>query len=583
MAARIRDYLGSNAVQSALGQPAQAPPFAAADEIPLIEAALSRRTVLTTAGIAGALAAATVIADVTGAFGRGGGGDSPFGEPFPGTHHNDNTQSGNDPNSGIKTLTSEAPLPAQFSATLPIPKQLQPTRQTSDTDYYDIVQSAATAEILPGLKTPIWGYNGTFPGPTIVQNPGRNVVVTHRNNLPVPTVVHLHGGAIPHDSDGYPTDFVLPAASYGDFPAMPAMGDMPAMTDPQAVVTRQTRDYTYPTPPRAATLWYHDHRMDFTGASVHRGLAGFHLAHDAEEQELPLPQGSRDVPLMIVDRAFAADGSFRYPALDPAMRSTPGVDRDAGNGVMGDVILVNGAPWPAMKVDAARYRFRILNASNARTYQLALDDSTGFTQIGTDQGLLAAPQQLDAIALSPAQRFDVVIDFSRHRVGDRITLTNQLGSDSTGVVMRFEVARTATDTSSVPATLSTVDPIDPSSSVATRTMTFHRAGTDWEINGRVFDPTYSEADVRAGSTEVWTVTSDFHHPFHVHNATMQVVSRDGQDPGPYDRGWKDTVFLNKGEKVRIAIRFSDYKGRYVFHCHNLEHEDMGMMANFTIN
>ncbi|WP_273944287.1 multicopper oxidase family protein [Kutzneria chonburiensis] len=286
---------------------------------------------------------------------------------------------------------------------------------------------------------------------------------------------------------------------------------------------------------------------------------------------------------MIVDRAFAADGSFRYPALDPAMRSTPGVDRDAGNGVMGDVILVNGAPWPAMKVDAARYRFRILNASNARTYQLALDDSTGFTQIGTDQGLLAAPQQLDAIALSPAQRFDVVIDFSRHRVGDRITLTNQLGSDSTGVVMRFEVARTATDTSSVPATLSTVDPIDPSSSVATRTMTFHRAGTDWEINGRVFDPTYSEADVRAGSTEVWTVTSDFHHPFHVHNATMQVVSRDGQDPGPYDRGWKDTVFLNKGEKVRIAIRFSDYKGRYVFHCHNLEHEDMGMMANFTIN
>ncbi|WP_273941149.1 multicopper oxidase family protein [Kutzneria chonburiensis] len=287
MAARIRDYLGSNAVQSALGQPAQAPPFAAADEIPLIEAALSRRTVLTTAGIAGALAAATVIADVTGAFGRGGGGDSPFGEPFPGTHHNDNTQSGNDPNSGIKTLTSEAPLPAQFSATLPIPKQLQPTRQTSDTDYYDIVQSAATAEILPGLKTPIWGYNGTFPGPTIVQNPGRNVVVTHRNNLPVPTVVHLHGGAIPHDSDGYPTDFVLPAASYGDFPAMPAMGDMPAMTDPQAVVTRQTRDYTYPTPPRAATLWYHDHRMDFTGASVHRGLAGFHLAHDAEEQELP--------------------------------------------------------------------------------------------------------------------------------------------------------------------------------------------------------------------------------------------------------------------------------------------------------
>jgi spore coat protein A len=563
---------------------------AAAREPQLTEAALSRRTVLTTVGVAGGLAAIAVIADVAGAFGRGGGGGAPFGGPLLGTHHKDSqgdgggsALSGKDPNSGIQTLTSQAPMPPQFTAALPIPQQLKPTRQSGDTDYYEIVQSAATAEILPGLDTPIWGYNGTFPGPTIVQNPNRNVVVTHRNNLPVPTVVHLHGGAVPHDSDGYPTDFVLPAASYGDFPAMPAMGDMPAMTDPDAVTSRQTRDYTYPKQPRAATLWYHDHRMDFTGASVYRGLAGFHIAHDAEEQALPLPQGARDVPLMIADRAFAADGSFLYPALDPTMRATPGVDKDSGNGVMGDVILVNGAPWPVFQVDAARYRFRILNASNARTYQLALDDSSGFVQIGTDQGLLAAPRPLDSIAISPAQRFDVVIDFSKHAVGDQITLTNQLGSGSTAVVMRFQVARTATDTSSVPTTLSKIDAIDPNSSAQARTMKFHRAGTDWEINGRIFDPSYSEADVRAGSTEVWTVTSDFHHPFHVHNCVMQVVSRDGQAPGPYDQGFKDTVFLNKGEKVQIAIRFSDYNGRYVFHCHNLEHEDMGMMANFTIS
>ncbi|MFC0435611.1 multicopper oxidase domain-containing protein [Kutzneria buriramensis] len=570
----------------------------AAGKPALTQAELSRRTVLTSVGVAGALAAIAVVADVAGAFGRGGGAGGPFGGPLLGTHKkdthgdgghsNDNNGggsalSGKDPNSGIQTLTSQAPMPPQFKATLPIPQQLKPTRQTGDTDYYEIVQSAATAEILPGLKTPIWGYNGTFPGPTIVQNPNRNVVVTHHNNLPVPTVVHLHGGAVPHDSDGYPTDFVLPAASYGDFSTMPAMGDMPAMSDPDAVTSRQTRDYSYPEQPRAATLWYHDHRMDFTGASVYRGLAGFHIAHDAEEQALPLPQGARDVPLMIADRAFAADGSFLYPALDPTMRSTPGVDKDSGNGVMGDVILVNGAPWPVFQVDTARYRFRILNASNARTYQLALDDSSGFVQIGTDQGLLAAPQTLDSIAISPAQRFDVVIDFSKHKVGDQITLTNQLGDGSTAVVMRFQVARTATDTSSVPATLSKVEAITPGSSAQARTMKFHRAGTDWEINGRIFDPSYSEADVRGGSTEVWTVTSDFHHPFHVHNCAMQVVSRDGQAPGPYDQGFKDTVFLNKGEKVQIAIRFSDYKGRYVFHCHNLEHEDMGMMANFTIN
>lgn len=483
-------------------------------------------------------------------------------------------------------LRSEIALPPQFHTTLPIPAELKPTRRTADTDYYEIRQTAATAEIVPGLRTPIWGYNGTFPGPTILQNPGRRVVVSHRNDLPVPTVVHLHGGTTPHDSDGYPTDFVLPDPKYGTFAAMPAMGSMPAMTDPDAIVTRQTRDYTYPEQPRAGTLWYHDHRMDFTAASVYRGLAGFHIAHDTAEQSLGLPSGARDVPLMIADRAFAADGSFRYPALDPTMRSTPGVDESFMNGVMGDVILVNGAPWPAMKVDTARYRFRILNASNARTYLLALQDSTGksvgFTQIGTDHGLLAAPLAQDAIQIAEAERFDVIIDFSGHKVGDQITMLNQLGSGSTAVVMRFEVARATGDSSKVPDKLSTVDPINPTSGMIQRTVKFHRGGDGWTINGRAYDPAYSEADVPAGTTELWTITSDFHHPFHIHNATMQVISRDGDEPGPYDLGWKDTVFVNQGERVQLAIQFSTLKGRYVFHCHNLEHEDMGMMANFRI-
>jgi spore coat protein A len=564
--------------------------------------ALNRRAVLTTVGVVGALAGVAVAADLAGVFGRGGG-TPPFG-PLGDSHHDngdgngqhgdgkhngngDSGDSGNksDPNSGIQTLSSEIALPAQFRSALPIPQQLPPTRQTADTDYYEIVQSAAMLEIVPGLRTPIWGYNGTFPGPTIVQNPNRNVVVTHRNALPVPTVVHLHGGVTPHDSDGYPTDFVLPDPSHGSFPLMPAMGGMSAGTDPDAVVARLTRDYTYPTQPRAATLWYHDHRMAFTGASVFRGLAGFHIVHDAEEQALPLPKGDRDVPLMIADRAFAADGSFLYPSLDSTLRSAAGVEKSSMDGVMGDVILVNGAPWPVMNVDTARYRFRILNASNARTYQLALTDSArseGFTQIGTDQGLLAAPASLDTITIAPAQRFDVVIDFSRHQVGDQITLVNQLGSDSTAVVMRFVVTRATADTSSIPSTLSTINAITPTGSMPQRTMKFHRGADDWEINGQVFDPMSSQADVRGGSTEVWTVTSDFHHPFHIHNAAIQVLARDNQSPGRYDQGWKDTVFLNKGEKVQLAIKFSNYQGRYVFHCHNLEHEDMGMMANFRI-
>ena len=254
-------------------------------------------------------------------------------------------------------------------------------------------------------------------------------------------------------------------------------------------------------------------------------------------------------------------------------------------GVMGDVILVNGAPWPVMEVDTARYRFRILNASNARTYQLALEDplrGVGFTQIGTDHGLLAAPLPLKTFQISGAQRFDVVIDFSKHKVGDEVTMINRLGSGSTATVMRFVVSRAMKDKSSIPSKLSTIDKITPTSDMTQRFFKFHRGPDDWTINDRVFEPSFSQAEVKPGSTELWTVLSDFHHPFHIHNATVQVISRDHQAPGPYDQGWKDTVFVNEGEQVELAIRFADFDGRYVFHCHNLEHEDMGMMANFQI-
>jgi spore coat protein A len=558
----------------------------------------ARRAVLIAAGVVVGVAAAAIIAEATGVFNRGGGNPS-GGAPVPGQNHNDHNNNdgngthdgsdshgGRDPNAGIQTLTSQAPIPKQFTVPLPVPQQLKPTRQTGDTDYFDIVQTATTVAILPGLKTPVWAYNGTFPGPTIVQNPGRSVVVTQHNDLPAPTVVHLHGGTTPHDSDGYPTDVILPDSKYGTFPQMPAMGTMPAGTDPDATTSRQSRDYTYPPQPRAATLWYHDHRMGFTGASVWRGLAGFHIAHDAEELSLGLPSGAHDVPLMIADRAFAADGSFLYPAVDATMRTTAGVEKQYMNGVMGDVILVNGAPWPVMKVGTAKYRFRILNASNARTYQLALQDSAKqavpFTQIGTDHGLLAAPSTRGTIQVSEAERYDVIIDFSKHKVGDQITMTNQLGSGPTAVIMRFDITQSTSDSSKVPSKLSTVRAISASSNMTQRTMKFHRGANDWTINDRDFDPTYSEADVPAGSTELWTIISDFHHPFHIHNATMQVIARDGLPPTTDDAGWKDTVFVNEGERVQLAIQFSSYTGRYVFHCHNLEHEDMGMMANFRI-
>ncbi|HEY3478449.1 MAG TPA: multicopper oxidase domain-containing protein, partial [Streptomyces sp.] len=188
-------------------------------------------------------------------------------------------------------LTSEVPLPAPFQVPLPIPAVLRPVTRDANADHYEIVQRPATAEILPGLRTPIWGYQGTFPGPTLESRSGRTAIVRHRNELPVPTVVHLHGGRTPPESDGYATDLVLPAGGWHATHA--------GMLDPDAKVTRGVRDYVYPLQQRAATLWYHDHRMDFTGPAVHRGLAGFHFVRDAEEDALPLPRDERELPLMI--------------------------------------------------------------------------------------------------------------------------------------------------------------------------------------------------------------------------------------------------------------------------------------------
>jgi spore coat protein A len=481
-----------------------------------------------------------------------------------------------------RLLRSELPLPAPFTVPLPIPPVLRP-RTDATTDYYEITQQAAIQELLPGVRTEIWGYDGRFPGPTIISRSGRRTVVRHRNLLPVPTVVHVHGSHTPADSEGYPTDLVLPEgvdASAGHHSMAPA--------DARAIVTRGTRTYEYPMRQRAATLWYHDHRMDFTGPSVWRGLAGFHLVRDDEEASLSLPGGPRDIPLMITDRAFAADGSLAYPWLDPSLQHTPGLQPAYSQGVLGDVILVNGAPWPSAEVDAVRYRLRVLNASNARRYRLALDPAPpgggGLVQIGSDGGLLAHPVRHDRIDIAPGERFDVVVDFSHYAVGDRVTLVNQFGSDTTSWVMRFHVARPARDDSHIPDQLSQLDPLNPADVTVTRDFVF-RSGDEnmWTINGQLFDPGRPDVTVRLGDTEIWRFTTDFHHPIHLHHSHFQVLSRNGHEPGPYDAGWKDTVDLDPSGHASVIVRFTDYPGRFLYHCHNLEHEDMGMMGNIEIS
>ncbi len=458
-----------------------------------------------------------------------------------------------------RVLASRRPLPTPFTQRLTLPRVLEPVSRDADGDHYRLTQAVATAAILPGVRTPVWGYGGTFPGPTIVSSRGRATTVTHTNALPVPTVVHLHGGRTPSGSDGFPTDLVAPGAS---------------------------RSYRYPLEQRAAALWYHDHRMDFTGPSVWRGLAGFHLVRDEEEAALHLPSGPRELPLMLTDRSFEADGSLRYPSRDPSLLGRPGVTDDYVAGVLGDVMLVNGTPWPRVAVDAAAYRLRLLNACNARRVDLRLDPAPegALVQVGTDGGLLGVPLRHDHVELAPAQRCDLVVDFSAYPTGTEVTLHDDFGDGEMGRVMRFVVGAERGAAFSVPDRLSTIEPLRAADAVVTRTFRFRRGEAHgragWLIGEEPFGPDQVVARPRLGTVEVWRLMADFHHPVHLHLSPFQVLSRGTEGPGAFDAGWRDTLDLRPSEQASIAVRFEGYAGRYVFHCHNLEHEDMAMMATF---
>jgi spore coat protein A len=424
-------------------------------------------------------------------------------------------------------LRSRAPLPPRFQAALPIPPVLRG-------DEIALTARRGEIEILPGRPSAIGGFEGRFPGPTIESRRGRAQIVRHRNALDHPISIHLHGGRTPAAHDGYPTDLVAPGAE---------------------------RAYEYPVDQRAATLWYHDHVMDRTGSHLYRGLAGFHIVRDDEEDALPLPRGERELPLMLADRSLGADGELLYPH-----------SHEFVEGVVGDVMLVNGAPWPLHDVGAARYRLRLLNASNARRYVLQLDPPLPLIQIGTDGGLLERPRPESRLTLAPAERADVVVDFGGLRPGAQVTLHDRLGRMP---IMRFRVTRRLRDDTAVPERLSRIERLDRADAEVTRELAFRRGGPGWVIDGRPFDPDRVDLRPRLGTTEIWRVRSDLHHPVHIHLVHFQLLGAD-------ELAWKDTVDLRPGQTAELIARFDGYPGRYVVHCHNLEHEDMAMMAAFEV-
>lgn len=500
---------------------------------------------------------------------------------------------------GTACATTSCPLVlTPWVDALPIPGVATPVTGTpGGAATYEVTMTQFQQQLHRDLPpTTVWGYNGSYPGPTIEAGVGQPITVTWINDLrdstgvlrthhylPVDlcmhgpntegdtprTVVHLHGGHVPPASDGYPEDTFLPG---------------------------QQTAYVYENNQLPATLWYHDHALGITRLNVQMGLAGFYLLRDAQENALDLPSGAYEIPLVIQDRSFNPDGSFQYPA-------------SWEDHFFGDKILVNGKVWPYLDVDQGKYRFRILNGSNSRTYTLNLSNGDPMAVIGTDGGLLSRPVLRDTLTLAPAERADVVIDFTNLPAGTEIVLINSApapypGTPGVGVipdVLKFIVQASSGFTDPLPGSLRNVPPIPEGIAVEHRDFTLAKtteacAGSQWLINGLGWDD-ITELPV-LGTTEVWRFINEsgIMHPMHMHLVMFQILDRQPftvvadsivpvGDPIPPDSsqaGWKDTVPVYPGEMVRVIATFSDYTGKYAYHCHILEHEDHEMMRQFEV-
>jgi spore coat protein A len=522
-----------------------------------------------------------------------------------------------------------SPPLAKFVDPLPIPGLMAPVQVIHGVSVFDVQMRESLQKLHRDLPpTLVWGYNGVYPGPTFNVRRGSPIAVRWRNSLPlvhrlpvdptihgaqppapqVRTVVHLHGGTVLPQDDGYPEAwFTNGFAHTGPFFA--------------------SQIYNYPNDQPPATLWYHDHALGITRLNVYMGLAGFYLIRDPVEQQLNLPAGAFDIPLLIQDRSFHPDGSFSYPVQDehdPDHRVPPIWVPE----FFGDTVLVNGKVWPFFQVQPRKYRFRILNGSNARFYKLALANAAAangsvpvFHQIGTDRGFLPAPLTMGEMLIAPSERFDVIIDFAG-RQGQSFVLTNSAnapfpdgGDVVPGEVMLFRVSqRPVADHSSLPKRLPGFVQLDPASAAHVRDMAlleFDSAAGNPIIDliNQRWDAPVTETP-RLNSVEIWRLintTSDA-HPIHVHLIQFQVLDRQPFDTDQYPGqlvftgpkmppaanerpAVKDTAIAYPGEVTRIIGKFilpssarvkPGERFRYVYHCHIVEHEDNEMMRPFEV-
>jgi spore coat protein A, manganese oxidase len=485
---------------------------------------------------------------------------------------------------------------AKFVDPLPIPPRAvasrsrpDPTNPKKRLPYYRVQIAQSTAKVHRDMKpTRLWAFAGAVPGPTFETRSGDGLLVEWVNGLPsqhflpidhkihgaepdkpsTRVVVHMHGAKTGPNSDGYPEDWIEPGKSVLNH---------------------------YPNQQDAAMLWYHDHALGINRLNVYAGLVGALLIRDQVEDALNLPKGKYEVPLILFDRLFTQDGQLLYP-----ISSNP--DSPWVSEVYGNAILANGKLFPYLDVEARKYRLRILNAANSRFFNLSFSNNAPFHQIGTDQGLLAAPVPLKRVSIAPGERLDLVIDF-----GEQGGAQPVLRSDSFAI-MQFRVSpEKITDESSLPLSLRPVPRIPESQAVKTRLLTLDEVDNSvgepvmMLLNGSRWHQPITEKPV-LNSTEIWSFMnpSDDSHPIHLHLVRFQILDRRRYEPWLYQKngeirylsgpitpepneaGWKDTVRVDSRMITRIIVPFEGFTGRYVWHCHILEHEDNEMMRPYEV-
>jgi FtsP/CotA-like multicopper oxidase with cupredoxin domain len=464
----------------------------------------------------------------------------------------------------------------------------------------DISLTARPGEvsILPGRPTKTWQYHatlhkgaknrvvdipGSYLGPTIKAKKGEKVRVRFKNMIHEESIVHWHGLHVPATMDGHPRYVVSNGQSYL---------------------------YEFEIKNRAGIYWYHPHPHGRTGPQVYNGLAGLIIVSDDEEQAIDLPGGDYDIPLVIQDRTFSSDNQLLY---------TSGHRMEKMTGFLGRSIMVNGLPDFTLPASSCAYRLRLLNGSNSRIYKLAWQDGRPLTVIGTDGGLLEKPVQRSYVFLSPGERLEIWVDFSTYPIGYETSLislpfesagmgqgmmmggrmrNNQILQNGAGFsICKIKITKLVKRNQILPRYLSEIGPFRPDGAVNFyRPRQFHLTmrHMQWTINGRTFqmEDVADDEIVQLGSKEIWEFNNtgggmmhmmNMPHPIHLHGKQFRVIERSGvMHDGYVDEGWKDTVLLMPGERIRILVDFDDYPGLFLYHCHNLEHEDMGMMRNYFV-